>query len=375
MSSRLPLLLAAVVLACAGIWWTTRGEDSPAPPAPHSSQTPVTAAPAPANPADVRAALAPPPAAGTTVTDPPRPAPVPMPAPPDAANVLLRVRDLTTRLDVPAFRWQFQTSLGVQRGEASAGRAELRLPETASGTLLVEAPNLAPLQRPLVVPDSASPPLQLDLFLGPAVPAAGITLHVRTLAGEAVPTIRVDAWELQPTTDRERWHLGQPLWSRRTGGLDGRYVLPTLPAGEYGIRVVATDLAGESLPLLPWRSTFQLTGDNGFVEDVPLEAGALLVLDLVDAAGQVFDPSQHGSTTLSLRLPGGPELSRKWVVRSGGAAAAAIDAVAGVGRVELADALPAGQYELTVKVGGAVRALEGLFLRAGMQNVQRVVVR
>jgi len=298
-----------------------------------------------------------------------------MPLPPDDANVRLQVRDLTTRLDVAAFRWQFQTSLGMQRGDGSVGRAELRLPETASGTLLVEAPGLAPLQRPLVVPGSASPPLHLDLFLGPAVPAAGVTLHVRTLAGEAVPMIRVDAWELQPTTDRDRWHLGQPLWSRRTGSVDGRYVLPSLPAGEYGIRVAATDLAGESLPLLPWRNTFVLTGDNGFVEDVPLEPGALLVLDLVDAAGRVFDPSQHGATTLTMRLPGGPETSRKWVVRSGGAAAAAVDTIAGVGRVELADAVPAGQYELTVKIGGAVRALEGLFLRAGMQNVQRVVVR
>jgi hypothetical protein len=164
------------------------------------------------------------------------------------------------------------------------------------------------------------------------------------------------------------------LWARRAAAADGRYALPTLAPGEYGIRVVATDADGELLPLLPFVRSFVLTGDNGFVEDVPLEAGALLALDLRDAAGQAFDPTRLGTVTLSLRLPGGPAVQRKWIVRHEGVEAAAIDVVPGVGRVVLAEAIAGGQYNLEVFVGGQPRVSKPLFLRPGQKHEERVDV-
>jgi hypothetical protein len=205
------------------------------------------------------------------------------------------------------------------------------------------------------------------------VPAAGITLYVRDPRSLPVAHVRVDAFALaQPVPPA--WHLGDALWARRASAPDGRYVLPELAPGDWGIRVVATDEHGALLPLLPYRGTFLLTGGNGFVEDVPLAPGALLALELVDAAGAPFDPALAGATTLRLTLPGGPPVPRKWLVRDGAAATGAIDAVPGKGTVLLAEAVDAGQYALEVAIGGTVRAQRQLFLRPGITNEERVVV-
>ncbi len=315
----------------------------------------------------------------------PEPPPVPEPSPSGAPaapaatpaatpNVVLAVRGLATREPVPAFRWQFRNSRGTTRGEGTAGRAELALEPAAAGELLVEAVGFAPRVLPgLAAPTPPAGALQLDVFLAPAVPAAGITLFVRDLALQPVAHVRVDTFAL-PQPPPVAWHLGTSLWARRTGAADGRYVLPPLPPGDYGIRVVATDGDGALLPLLPYRGTFTLTGDNGFVEDVALAPGALLALDLVDAAGAPFDPVRAGTATLRLTLPGGPPVSRKWSARSGDVETTSVDVVPGAGTVLLTEAVEAGQYQLEVAVGGTVRAQRQLFLRPGLRNTERVVV-
>lgn len=371
------LVLVAAALAVGCSWLLGNGD----PPAPSAvlPPAPAPAAPQPIGPERLSArtpsaATAPLPAP-TPVPAPPPASPLPVPPVPDAPNVVLRVRALTTRADVPAFRWRFVNSLVTERGEGRDGRAELRLPESAVGELLLEADGLASLRRDgVVVPTSPAGPLHLDLFLPPVVPAAGITLHVRTLASEPVPHVRVDAFALGAANQGSAWHLQPPLWSRRASAGDGRYVLPPLPAGTYGLRVVGTDEAGETLPLLPFRGTFSLTGDNGFVEDVPLEPGALLELELVDATEAPFDPALHGATTLELRLPGGPPAPRKWLAHAAGVQAAAIDALPGPGRVTLADAVPGGHYQIVVAVRGTVRVQQQVFLRAGQRTLQRLVV-
>lgn len=374
-------LLAALVLVAAlavGGSWLLGDGDPPAPgaalPPPPDAAVPSPADPERLPPRAAPAATAPQPAPTRAPTPAPA-SPLPVPSVPEDANVLLRVRALATRAEVPAFRWRFVNSLVTERGEGRDGRAGLRLPESAVGELLVEAEGLAPLRRTgVIAPTAPAGPLHLDLFLAPAVAAAGITLHVRTLASEPVQHLRVDAFALGNATPDSLWHLAPPLWSRRASAGDGRYVLPPLPAGIYGLRVVGTDEAGETLPLLPFRGTFHLTGDNGFVEDVPLEPGALLELELVDATEAPFDPVLHGATTLELRLPGGPPAPRKWLAHAAGVQAAAIDALPGPGRATLADAVPGGHYQIVVAVRGTVRVQQNLFLRAGQRTLQRLVV-
>ncbi len=374
------VLVLLLALFATGAWFLLgRGDEAPPlPPAlPGATPNQPTTPPVPAQSAPRVNAGAPDPKA--TPANPDGTAANPTPPVPAAtpANVLLAVRDLTTREPVAAFRWRFQNSRGTLTGQGQDGRAELVLEPSAVGKLLVESEGHAPLAKDgLIAPTPPAGPLTVDLFLAPAVPAAGITLFVRDTALAPIPHVRVDAFALTEVNASTAWQLGQPLWARLAQADDGKYTLPAVPAGTYGIRVVGVDERGETLPLLPWQRTFALTGDNGFVEDVALEPGALLALDLVDAAGQPLDPVRLGATvTLSLRLVNGPDVKRKWVVRGNGAEAAANDVLPGVGRVQLADAVLPGPYRLDVLVRAQPRVQNHtIFLRAGLRNEERIVV-
>ncbi len=377
---RTPLVLV-VVLALLGVgaYFTLLRDDdtAPPPPAPVTASTMPSAGSVGSEQGSVRSPVATTPPEGTTTprspsTNPSPAAPSPAATPP---NVVLVVRDLAARGMVPAFRWQFRNSLAAQRGEGVAGRAELSLEPSAVGQLLVEADGLAPFVRDgLIVPTAPASAVTVDVFLAPAVAAAGITLHVRDVASKPVEHVRVDAFALAAEGAATTWQLGSSLWARRASDRDGRYVLPTLAAGEYGIRIVATDKDGSLLPFLPFLRTYTLTGDNGFVEDVPLEVGALLTIDLVDNAGLPYDPSRFGTATLSLRIPGGPSVQRKWIVRGELAEAIAIDVVPGLGKLQLAEAVTPGPWQFEVFVNGEPRVQRSLFLRAGMTNEERVQV-
>lgn len=372
---RTPLVVLVVLALVAGaVLWLWSSSDDVAPPSPPSEG--LAPRRGPQEPPVLERSEAPV-APREVVTEPePRPETAPEPrAPAKAPNVIANVRDLTTRGGVASFRWRFRNSLVTERGEGTNGRAELVLPASAAGELLIEADGYAPFTKAdLVAPTPPARALSLDVFLVPAVAAAGITLYARDLALQPVQHVRVDAFALDADSVRTAWHLGAPLWARSNHAADGRYVLPPLAAGEYGIRVVATKEDGTLLPLLPWRRTFTLTGDNGFVEDVPLEPGALLTLELLDNTGAPYDPTRFGAATLSLRLPGGPAVQRKWVVRAGEATAAAIDTLAGIGKVELAEAVPPGQYAFELFVNGEPRVQRALILRGGIAQEERVQV-
>ena len=376
---RSALLVLGVLLAGGVLWWLCSGDDIAPPTNPSTGSSNANVArpedPTPASGGDVRREGPTTPIAKST--DPTGDPTASTPSTPNAApaNVVLQVRDLAARTPVAAFRWRWQNSLTTLRGKGTAGRAELTLPEHAVGQLLVEADGLQPwLRDGIGAPPAPSPTTVLDVFLAPAVAAAGITLHVRDLALAPIANVRVDAFRIHDDNRQLAWQLGNAMWARRAMAADGRYPLSTLAPGEYGIRVVATDADGELLPLLPYVHTFVLTGDNGFIEDVPLEAGALLALDLRDAAGQPFDPVRHGVATLSLRLPGGPAVQRKWIVRQHGVEAGTIDVVPGVGLVMLAEAIAGGQYNLEVFVGGQPRVNKPVFLRPGQKHEERVDV-
>ena len=290
-------------------------------------------------------------------------------------NVVLAVRDVSSRNSVSAFRWRFRGGTADQKGEGQNGRAEILLPTDSAGTLLVEAEGYEPLTRVDFTPPAApSPTVTLDLFLVPAMRDAGITLHVHDLALQPIQNLRVDAFALTPENRDGAWWLGQTLWARRSASPDGAYQLPPLAPGEYGIRCVAVDEAGELLPLLPFARTYSLSGTNGFLEDVPLEPGALFALELLDSSNQPYDPVKYGTATLALRWPGGPSVQRKWVVRHNGVEAGAIDVLTGIGVATLADAIPGGQYQLEVFVNGDPRVQRQLLLRPGMKNGERLLV-
>jgi hypothetical protein len=256
------------------------------------------------------------------------------------------------------------------------GDALLPASHDHDGELLIEADGCQPLLQAAVrgaAPGQAE--VRLELFLLPAARGPGITLHVHDVSRQPILQLRVDAFALTAANRDAAWHLGPALWARRAAAADGRYELPELAPGEYGIRVTAADAEGRTLPLLPWSGRYTITGANSVVEDVTLEPGALLALELYDASGRAFDPARYGTTTFAMHWPGGAKVQRKWLSASGGGAAAtAIDVLPGIGLAELTEAVPPGVYQFELFVNGEPRLQRSLTLVAGERKLERLVV-
>jgi hypothetical protein len=291
-----------------------------------------------------------------------------------AANVTLRVRTTAGHGDVSTFTWRFRNDANALRGEGRHGRADLRLPPDGNGQLLVESPGFAPFTTDVAAPAEGRPALSIDAFLDPAAQAAGITLLVHDTALQPVPNVRVDAFPLLAEGSRDAWHLGASLWARRSAAADGRYELPGLAPGDYGIRVLATDADGNLLPLLPYLHTFVLTGSSGYVEDVVLEPGCVPEFELLDAAGAPLDPKTTGVVQLHLTLPGTNAVPRMWTLRHEGRVTAALDTLPGSGVVAVAQPVPAGTYAFEVSIAGQQRVQQFVTLRAGERQQERIVV-
>lgn len=370
-----PLLFGAVLVLALGLAWllVPTGDEPPPPP----SEAPAREAtvPTPADPASARVEATPNAPSAAQPANVPVPTPPPAEPPAEATNLLVRVHDAASNGPATAFRWRLRLAGEVRLGEGRDGQLALHLPAGIRGDLLVEAELRQPVQRSdLLAPPAEQLPLTLDVTLVPVVTAAGITLHVHDLAQQPVRRVRVDAFRLGDHNRDTAWHLEPALWSKRANAEDGKYELPQLPAGEYGLRLVALAEDGTLAPLLPYLRTFVLTGDNGFVEDVPLEPGAVLVLEVVDAHGAPYDPLKFGTATLGLRLPGGPVVQRKWFCRDGEHETSAIDQLPGIGLAHAAQALPAGSYELEVFCNGEPRVRTRLELPSGEVTRSRIVV-
>lgn len=376
-----PLLVVFALLAvlAGAIVWFTSGGDTPAPVAPPTTNDPnqpnEPAKPVPGVRVDATPAAPP-----TTTT----PAPAATPAPDDTksaaaseagpGNLVLVVHDAGAPGIAPAFRWRLNGRGDATTGTGSDGKAVLHAPHDADVELLVEADQRQAVRKgSLRGAAPGQPPVQVEVTLVPIVTAAGITLHVHDLAMQPMRFVRVEAFRIDDQNRDTTWTLGDPLWARKSSAEDGRYPLPTLPAGEYGIKLVGIDEQGAMLPLQPYERTFRLTGDNGFVEDVPLEPGCALTLELVDAHGNPYDPTSYGTAALTLRSPNGPRVQRKWYAMQGGTAVTAIDVLPGIGTAALAQAIPPGTYQLEVLSNNEPRVRQLLQLRAERQ-VERIVV-
>lgn len=301
---------------------------------------------------------------------------------PPPTTLAVDVRDAASGARIAAFGWRFTTAREQYQGEVQDGAvAALQLPPGQRGSLLIEAPGMQPHEEAdLLVPSPPSAPRSLTIRLLPAVTAEGITLLVQDLDGRPLAHVEVAAFALgQPGHDNERlddksWPFGQPLWTRRADSVDGRYRLPQLPAGRYGVRVAAVDAAGEALALQSFHHTYTLTGSNGFVEEAVLEPGCALRLELVAIDGSAFDPSRHRTTRLTVTRPGQDTAARQWTARAAdGRLVRQLDAVPATGVIWPTDPLPPGVYTFELVTDGVLRAQQPLTLRAERQHVRVIV--
>ena len=377
---RATFLIVVLALAGALAWSWMRPAAHLQPP------TPVRAAAAPDAPAhDLAPVVARAPAEAAseherlpTTADDHAPAPSPNVPPADeelsvprAPSTLVEVRSATSDRLLPSWSWSFVAGERRLRGVAEGGPAELPLPAGVAGDLLVEADGMQPqLRAGVTATGSTAPPLHLRFYLQPAQQAEGVTLIVRDVDGQAVQKLRVDAFALAPSDREAAWHLNAPMWSRVAAAADGRYQLPPLAPGCYGVQVHAVDEQGRPTSLCAFRGTYTLTGSNGFLEDVVLEPGCALRLHVLDAAGAPVDPGVYGAVQLRLHAPGEPGVARRWAAArpDGAGVVSDVDRMPASAPTWLASPVEPGLYTLEVLVRDRVVTRQGLQLAAGAQT-------
>ncbi|MFO1077726.1 MAG: hypothetical protein U1E73_08365 [Planctomycetota bacterium] len=374
---RVIVLLLVVLLGAGVAFWALGGSDPGAPPGPAPAETPRKQAvdPGPPERTAVRSEETPP-------TNPANPAGRPdAAAAPDAPaapstqpNLALHVRSAGDQRDVASFQVTARTATSTVRARGEAGHAALAAPPGVELDVLVEAEGFQPWRGPMQGAAAATPPPTTEVFLTPAAVAAGIELHVHTLEGEPVPRLRVEAFALAAGADRGPWQHARPLWSRIADRADGVYALPELAPGSYGIRAMGVDAKGDLLPRLPFLRTYELTGSNGFVEDVPLEPGCAFGIELVDAAGNAVAPPPEEVFALELRQPPGAAVAHRWVQTVSGQRSVGVDLVSAAGPAWLEQAIAPGVYELTVRERDTVRVQMQIVLRGGERQLERVPV-
>ena len=303
------------------------------------------------------------------------PANDPQPGTPVTADPFqLLVVDALTRQAVPEFRAMLRLPGGGMELRSRTGSIDVDLPAGTRAELLVEARGYEPWHlADFVAPRAEGQKAVVTVALNRAAVAAGITLHVHDTALQPIATARVEAFALDAAGHDTDWWNGKPLWSRRAAATDGRYTLPTLAPGDYGIRVLAVDDKGVVLPFLPYKHVFTLTGSNGFVEDVPLEAGCIPEFEIVDSLGKLLVPGTP-SIGLSLRLPGGPEVSRQWLVAQQGELFRGLDLLPGVGPAWPEVPVAAGSWQIEVRREGLQPHVETVSLRSGERQRVRILV-
>lgn len=368
------IALVAIIAGGAGLWLLMARPPEVAPIAPTDAAKPKPAGDAEAQRGD---------AASRRIVDTgkPKTSPAPAPAkeetPTDAAptavpNLLLRVRDAGNQQELASFHWTLRHGAAKDMGDGEKGAASLVAPKGVRSVLLVESEGYQPYSRSeLLLPATLSEPLLLDVFMQVAMTGAGVQLIAMDSSQQPVTHIQVTArrevaaGEPEPT----------PIWSRRGEAANGVYDLPQLDPGRYRLRVLAVDGDGELLPLLPASRTVEVTGSNAVTEYIELLPGCVLTLELVDAAGAAVAPPADGPLSIRLQATGQPDaLTVFWRVGAKNERVESRDALPTAGPATAQEALPPGEYTLTVSAKGQVRGRASLSLRGGERQVERVAL-
>ncbi len=298
------------------------------------------------------------------------------PAPPAEQTTAIEVRSAASNLALKSFRWSFVAGERRLSGAIDGGDADLPLPPGVTGELLVEADGMQP-ERLSEVTATARPaqPLRLEVYLRPTSRGEGVTLLVHDSLRRPVADVRVDAFALNTESPQQAWHLEAPMWSRAATAADGRYTLPPLAPGRYGVQVRAVDSQGKPAPLAAFRSTYDLTGTNGFVEDVVLMPACALRLDLRDINGAAVDPAQRGAIGIRLLIPSDRGVSRRWTSAAPGTAGTTsdVDRMPGPSPVWVAAPVAPGSYTLEITVDGQLAVRQALQLPSGA-HTERVLL-
>lgn len=271
-------------------------------------------------------------------------------------NLHIDVREQRTGQHVAGFQWRWLATMGSVKGEEQGGRAALSLAPGCEGELLVESAGLEPVTRRFATPPAGANPLLVDLVLAPLVARAQTALVVRDADSSPVANIRVTLLRENRTAQ---------VWSRRANAADGFYRLPPIEPGSYWLRVSAIDAEGRPLPLVPVERQVNVTGVTSIEEDLRLAHGCLLSLDVLDAAGNPFDPKRSGRIELQFLDNGGAVRRVDWLGGTGTETVVAADQLPVQGTIRSAEAVPIGNCTIVVRGPGDAESRFPLVLGQG----------
>ena len=269
-------------------------------------------------------------------------------------NLQLDVRDQRTGQHVAGFKWRWTAPAGSAKGEEQGGRTALPLAPGVEGELLVEAAGLEPVTRRLTTPAPGANPLLVDLVLAPVVATAHTGLVVRDADQAPVANIRVTLLREDRTTQ---------VWSRRAAAADGAYRLPPIEPGTSG-----NGLPSASTAAVPVERQVNVNGITPVEEDIRMARGCLLTLDVLDAAGNPFDPKQSGRVELQFLDNGGAVHRVDWLGGTGAEAVVASDQVPARGTIRSAMAVPMGSCTIVVRGPGGAESRFPLDLGQGVHH-------
>ena len=143
----------------------------------------------------------------------------------------LRVRDGDTLRLIAGVRVRADQAAGVGRiGYDKEGFAL-----GAEAAFLVEADGYQPCMcRATKLDDDHAAAAPIEVLLAPVSHAPGITLLVFDSANAPVQHLSIEAFAID-AHNAASWPQGKALWRRYAVAEDGRYELPSLPAGDFGI--------------------------------------------------------------------------------------------------------------------------------------------
>jgi hypothetical protein len=352
-------LLGTAIATFAGAFDRERPAPVVEQPPNHPADRPANVAPEPVR-SSVPARPAPP------IDEPGTPEPTPPAnalAPADGVVVALDVLDRATGLPVPTFRYLLDTP-GAPRAdrEVAGAHTELVLPHGSVTTLRVEANGYVPAAPIALEFAPAEMRRAVRVPLEPAPVAVGVTLDVRDPAGQPVSRVKVRAlWRALDTAADAPF---EPAWERSSQSADGRYRLPDLAAGSYRLHVSAIDADFQPLPLVPHVAALTFYGSEQVEVRVDLAPGAIVTLELRDAAGNPLGRD----VAMRLEDHAGTAIETRWRWRADAEILEAIDMLPNAGRCTLVDPLPPGRYELLTRRGDGPVVRHPFVLAAGQRQ-------
>jgi hypothetical protein len=290
----------------------------------------------------------------------------------DQGEVRVEVRDRATNTLVRGFKVRViyrsgEHWKGLWIGPVQETHYDAQVHLDTDARIQVEAKGYAPSEEKSVKVTAFAPEQKLTFHVQRVMPFTGIELRVAAATLHPAKQVRVVA-ELKKHNDTY-----QEVWNRTASRDDGIYRLPDLKPGTYRLTVRALPAEDTLDTHVPFVKEIEFTGGERYELPVQLEAGARILLKVVDRQGKLVGQG----VKVSLLTAAGKQVRTLWEHVDAAGKPLPFVAIGANGLVQdgaarLRDPVPVGHYRLKVQRGSADVRTVPVTLRAGATKKLRV---